>query len=72
MTSSTHFNIGDTLRMKDYPTAGGFRLWKVISHNLGALHQESSYGLKPLDATENAPLNVPSVMLESMEGIERV
>lgn len=69
---TTHFQIGDTLRMKNYSTAGGFRLWKVISHNLGALHQESSYGLKPLDQTENAPLNVPCVMLESMEGIERL
>ncbi len=58
--------------MKNYPTAGGFRLWRVISHNLGGEHQESSYGLKPLDQTENRPLNVPCVMLESMTGIERV
>lgn len=68
---TAHFQIGDILRMKNYPTAGGFRLWKVISHNLGATHQEDSYGLKPLDRTENHPLNVPCVMLEGMEGIER-
>ncbi len=70
--SKTPFNIGDILRMKNYPTAGGFRLWKVISHNLGALHQEDSYGLKPLDRTENAPLNVPCVMLENTDFVERI
>lgn len=70
--TSKHFQVGDTLRMKNYPTAGGFRLWKVISHNLGGMHQEGSYGLKPLDQTENEPLNVPCVMLENMDFIERV
>jgi hypothetical protein len=66
------YKPGDVIRMKDYPTKEGWRLWKVIAVNLGALRQESSYELKPLDRKENKPIEVPCVMLELHPGIERM
>ena len=39
------YTVGDTLRMKHYPTAGGFRVWKVVGVHLGATNQEGTYAL---------------------------
>ncbi len=69
---TTKFQVGDALRMNNYPTAGGFRVWKVTGQHLGATHQESTYALKPLDVSENEPIHVPCLMLETHPGVERV
>lgn len=69
---SKGFNCGDTIRMPHYPTAGGFRVWKITGVHLGATRQESTYELIPLDASENKPINVPCIILETHPGIERM
>ena len=69
----THqYQVGDTIRMKDYPTAGGWRAWKVVGHHLGALYQEGTYALKPIDVSANESIQVPCIMLETHPEIERV
>lgn len=66
------YSVGDTLRIKHYPTAGGFRVWKVYSVNLGATRQEGTYELRPLDVSDNKPIQVPCLLLETHSGVERV
>jgi len=65
-------NCGDVIRMKHYPTRGGFRCWKVIGCHLGGTNQESTYALKPLDVLDNHEIHVPCLMLENHTGVERV
>ena len=74
MTHQT-FNVGDVIRMPHYDLAGGphrKRVWKVVGQHLGGTNQEGTYALHPLDYTDNEPINVPCVMLETHPGIERV
>ena len=71
-TTFTDYVVGDTIRMKHYPTAGGFRFWKVVGVHRGATKQEGTYALLPLDVSENKQINVPCVMLESHPGVERL
>lgn len=67
------YTVGDTIRMKHYPTLeGAYRVWKVVGVHLGATHQEGTYALKPLDVGENEPIHVPCLMLETHGGVERV
>lgn len=68
----TRYNVGDTLRMKHYPTAGGYRVWKVYGVHLGATRQEGTYHLIPVDVSDNEAIHVPCLMLETHPGIERV
>lgn len=70
--SDQRYTVGDTIRMKHYPTAGGFRVWKVIGVHLGATFQEGTYALKPLDVSANEQIHVPCLMLETHGGVERV
>lgn len=63
--------VGSTIRMKDYDTAGGYRLWHVVAHNLGGTNQEGSFKLVPMDKIEGTEdLNVPCVMIETDPRIE--
>lgn len=69
------FNVGDTLRMPNYDTAGGFRVWSVEGVHLGAEGIESVYRLKALDVKRNALANdtyVPCIMLETHPEVEKV
>lgn len=67
-----HFVPGDTIRMKHYATAGGYRVWKVDAVLLGGTYQEGTYRLKVLDLAENDTIFVPCIMLDLHPGIERV
>lgn len=58
--------------MNHYRTFGGFRVWKVIGVHLGASRQEGTYALKPLDVSDNEPIHVPCIMMETHGGIEKV
>lgn len=66
------YTVGDTIRIKHYPTAIGYRVWKVVGVHLGAADQEGTYALTPLDIGENEQIHVPCLMMESHDGIERV
>ena len=66
------FTVGDTIRMPHYPTAKGFRVWKIISCKLGGTKQEGTFELKPLDLLDNAKIEVPAIMLESHPFVEKV
>lgn len=66
------FSVGDTLRLPNHPTCGGYRVWKITACVLGGEGQEGFYELIPLDKTEppQKPLRVPCLMLETHDGIE--
>lgn len=66
------YTVGDVIRMKHYPTSGGYRVWKVFGVHLGATYQEGTYRLMPLDLSDNQPIHVPCIMLETHAGIERL
>ena len=66
------YHVGDTIRMKHYSTAGGYRVWHVIGVYLGGLKQEGTYELRPLDVSDNKTIQVPCLMLETHPSIERV
>lgn len=66
------FKVGDTIRMPHYPTAKGFRVWKIEAEKLGGEKQEGTFQLRPLDVVENCQIEVPTIMLESHALIERV
>lgn len=69
------FDVGDCFRLPNqYPAGcgGRYRIWKVTGVHLGALNQESSYALKPLDRHEGERLQIPCRLLESHPGIERL
>lgn len=72
MKTKIELTVGDTIRLENYKTAGGFRVWKVVGVHLGATQQESTYALKPLDVSENETIHVPCLMLETHGGVERV
>lgn len=64
------FEVSDTIRIPHYPTAGGFRVWKITACKLGATHQEGTYKLRALDLKDNAVLEVPCILLETHPEIE--
>lgn len=64
------FQVGDAIRIPHYPTTGGFRVWMVTAQKLGGTFQEGTYTLKTLDVHENAPIEVPCIMLETHPEIE--
>jgi len=66
------FKVGDTIRMPHYPTTTGFRVWKIQACRLGGAGQEGTFELRPLDVSENRTIEVPVIMLESHQSIERV
>lgn len=69
------FNVGDVIRMPNYPTAGGpttKRVWKIIGVHLGGTGQEGTYAMRPVDYSVNEPIHVPCIILESHPMIERV
>jgi len=66
------YNVGDTIRMPNYPTATGFRVWKIVAEKLGGEGQESTYELNPLDVLENHKIEIPTIILESHSVIERI
>lgn len=65
-------DVHDTIRMRHYPTTGGYRVWKVEAVLLGATYQESTYRLRPLDIDDHETIQVPCLMLETHPGIEKV
>ena len=69
---SRMFDVGDTLRMPHYETAGGFRVWKVEGIHLGGENQEGTYHLKPVDMKENSEIHVPCIILETHPEVEMV
>lgn len=66
------FDVGDTIRMPHYETAGGFRVWKVEGVHLGGEKQEGTYHLKPVDMKENSEIHIPCIILETHPEIELV
>jgi len=69
------FRPGDILRMANFASRGGYRLWRVVEVALGGLNQESVYRLQALDKGEYAddhPIYVPCLILETCPGIERL
>jgi hypothetical protein len=67
------FNVGDTVRIPHYETVkGSFRVWKIVGCHLGATHQEGTYAMLPLDISDNEPIHVPCIILETHPSIERV
>lgn len=66
------FDVGDTLRMPHYETAGGFRVWMVEGVHLGGEKQEGTYHLKTVDMKENSEIHVPCIILETHPEIELV
>ena len=63
------YRVNDIVRMP-IENKGGFRVWKIVGVHLGALGQESSYALQPLDKDENKTLHVPCAILETHPGIK--
>lgn len=72
MKTKIQLNVGDTIRLEHYRGHGGFRVWKVVGVHLGAVGQEGTYALKPLDVSENETIHVPCLMLETHGAVERV
>lgn len=67
------FKPGDVIRIPNYPTCKGFRVWMIKDVTLGAQGQENTVGMVPLDKSENGVwINVPMIMLETHGGIELV
>lgn len=66
------FDVGDTLRMPHYETAGGFRVWAVEGVHLGGEKQEGTYHLKTVDIKENSEIHVPCIILETHPEVELV
>jgi hypothetical protein len=66
------FNVGNTLRMPHYETAGGFRVWVVEGVHLGGEKQEGTYHLKTVDMKENSEIHVPCIILETHPEVEVV
>ena len=62
--------VHDVIRMPNYETAGGFRLWRVTGQHLGGTDQEGTYSLEPLDQLANETIHIPCVMLESHPLVE--
>lgn len=72
MNDATTYSVGDILRMPNYVTASGFRVWKIVGCHLGATGQEGTYELMPLELKGNKTINVPCIILETHREIERV
>ncbi len=72
MTENNFFTVGDIIRVPNYDTCKGYRVWKVVGVYLGGLKQEGTYELFPLDVSENKPIQVPCIILETHPGIKRV
>lgn len=68
------YDVGDIIRLPHYPTVakGRRRVWQVRGVHLGAAGQESIYALKPLDVSENEPIHVPCLMLETHPEVEKL
>lgn len=68
------FDVGDIIRLPHYPTVpkGRRRVWQVRGVHLGATEQEGTYALKPLDVSENEPIHVPCLMLETHPQVEKI
>lgn len=73
MKEREQYQVGDVIRMRNTGNdSRGFQVWKVVGVALGALGQESNYQLRRLDASDNTPGGVPTLMLETHPGVERV
>ena len=66
------YTVGDVIRMPNYKTKGGYRVWKIIGCYLGGENQEGSYELYPLDMNCGENIQVPCIILESHPNIVRV
>ncbi len=71
MSESPSFTVGDIIRIPNYDTCKGYRVWKVIGVYLGGLKQEGTYELFPLDVSENKTIQVPCIMLETHPLVKR-
>ena len=63
------YKVHQIIRMK---TEKYTRFWKVVGVHLGALDQESTYALKPLDKYENEEIQVPVNMMDNHPSVEAV
>ncbi len=68
----TSFLVRDIIRMPNFGTSGGFRVWVIHGVHLGGMYQEGTYHLVPLDVSENECIHVPCIILETHPRIERV
>lgn len=67
------YNVGDVIRMPHYYySTNRKRVWRVTGEHLGAIEQEGTYSLVPLDILENEPIHVPCIILETHPDVEKV
>lgn len=66
------FNVGDVIRLPNYTTCGGYRCWKIVGIHLGAVKQESTYELIPIDVDANQEIQVPCIILDMNLKISKV
>ena len=65
------YTVGDLIRVKkEHKT--GYRVWLVSGVYLGALGQESCYGLTVLDLEGNGELRVPCALIDMATSIRRM
>lgn len=63
--STASLKTGDLIRLPNYETKGGYRLWKVLGVHPGALGHESTVELRPLDVEATADkMLVPTLILD--------
>ena len=65
-------HIGDTVRLKNLSSQGGYRVWRVTGNYLGALGQEDIVEFRAMDKSDNGEIRVPRAMLWAMDGLENL
>ena len=71
-TTTQVFKVGDIIRMPNYKTSKGYRVWKIIGCYLGGEKQEGTYELYPLDINCGENVQVPCIILETHPNIVRI
>jgi hypothetical protein len=64
--------IGDTVRLKNLSSQGGYRVWLVTGNYLGALGQEDIVEFRAMDKSDNGEIRVPRAMLWALDGLENI
>lgn len=64
--------VGSILRMPNWDSCGGWRLWMATAHRMGGLSQESLWELIPIDRIPGDPelCQVPDIILETHPAVE--
>lgn len=63
-------STGSVIRIPQYDTAGGYRLYLVTATRLGATNEESVYEIYPLDVVDAKRMEVPCVLLDTHPGLQ--